>query len=143
VRGEVAHHRHRDAITGDVVGLIVSGRQFVIFRQAHQTSRFARRNKPRSNCFAFDNQELLARGPTRRRSETTGDVVKAHLRSSGAATIRVWASASVDGAHHAPARSFGLPDLLAVHRRHAVEQFLGLPSLVPGNPVGAVLEKVR
>ncbi len=95
LRREVPNHRHADAVSADVVCVVVAGRKPIVVAQPHEPRGLSWRQQSGANFFALDHQNRLARGAASRRPKAARDFVEANFGALALCPIFIGARASV------------------------------------------------
>ena len=125
------HDRHAHAVAADVIGVVIALGKQVIVVQSHEPRRFARRQQARPHCLPFNHQDYLTRGAARWRAKTARHIVETNLCALALDPVFVWAGAPIHGADHFAAASDRVRHLLAIERRHEVQNVVRMRGGVP------------
>ena len=106
-----------DAIARQVIGGVVTGRQSIVVRQAHQPRCLARRHQARTHAALFDQQNELPTRAACGRAQAAGEIVETRLGALDLFACLI-ARATVKRSGHAASGALGLLDLGEVDVAH-------------------------
>ena len=137
------NHWHADAVSADVVRLVVAFGKSITLSQSHQSCGFPGGQQSRSNLPTLDHENRLARGAAGGRAKAAGDLIEANFGALTLCPLFVRARAPIDRADGSPAQVHGARHLLAMQRRHQFQQVPGVGRAVPFHACRDVFQHVR